>query len=452
MRTSIFPTITSEIARTNPFTEETFNLLKDHEKLHTGEKPYQCSFLGCGQAFTTSSYLSRHERLHTEQQQFHCTFPDFGMTSADESALRPHERLRTEEKQFTCTYPGCGRAFTQQYAVRMHEFNCHRLHLPTRLSRGSAHAESEDEECSVAHHEVLSMCRFCASSVLKDDVMECVKCGECCHFSCASQRSLFVASAVRAVDFELFLCDSCFGKLSPSCLAELLFPHSASVVLHHTSVSLDGSCIVLRPLLSHPFSLVLAPSHHSSLAGSLMPLGVSGVIVPDVSSTAVFTRSDGVHLDTSRSPLASCRIRRSLECGNCVGEDGEDEDGTPIIAVYALRDIENEELVLWERREKMNEGDSAVASDEIELGKCECGIKAGTVEHDTQEATTRREDEREDNHNLREMVIGSDDSVSDETDPNTARASIESRMLVSLMWLEEEGTNTEKRRVDSSSN
>ncbi|KAK2953603.1 Transmembrane amino acid transporter [Blattamonas nauphoetae] len=345
--------------------------------------------------------------------------------------------------------------------------------------------------------------------------IECVKCGEFCHFECASQHSLFVASAVRAVDFEcpvsvrlvfhqvdpIFASRTSLPSLSVSCAA----PHfglagrivSASLVLIFAGA-------VLRPRFNRHFTLVLAPSNRhslalassygSSLADSNRPVGVllkgrvitnelvaiiSGRKVPRVSSVAVFTRSDGIHLDTSMSPLASCRIRRSLECGNCEAEDADDKDGTPIIAVYALRGIEDEELVLWEGRGRAKEGDMAVAGDVAELDKCECGCVASTVDLcgqagavlgrleekerqreeeeesegggvemrvgrnlvlrtvtalNKEEATTRTEHQRSAIRNLREVVDRADEAGSDDAESDTTDLSSESRLSMHSEW------------------
>jgi hypothetical protein len=42
-------------------------------RVHTGEKPYKCTWEGCTYAATQSGHLTAHIRKHTGQRPFKCT-------------------------------------------------------------------------------------------------------------------------------------------------------------------------------------------------------------------------------------------------------------------------------------------------------------------------------------------------------------------------------------------
>lgn len=74
--------------------------LKSHERSHTGEKPFSCSF--CGRKFARSDELSRHQRTHTGEKNFHCPSCDHSFTRSDHLAKhmkRHRRRLITSGQQ-----------------------------------------------------------------------------------------------------------------------------------------------------------------------------------------------------------------------------------------------------------------------------------------------------------------------------------------------------------------
>ncbi|KAG7507734.1 zinc finger protein 646-like isoform X1 [Solea senegalensis] len=73
--------------------------LKNHRRIHTEPKRYQC--LECGKAFRVSTQLICHRRIHTKEKPFACLLCDKSFSS--KSNLRHHQKLH----QNTQTYDSC---------------------------------------------------------------------------------------------------------------------------------------------------------------------------------------------------------------------------------------------------------------------------------------------------------------------------------------------------------
>ncbi|XP_062836669.1 zinc finger protein 407 [Anolis carolinensis] len=91
--------------------------MNNHMKLHTGEKPYKCSWPTCHYSFLTVSAMKDHYRTHTGEKSFLCDL--CGFAGGTRHALTKHRRQHTGEKPFKCDE--CNFASTTQSHLTRHK-------------------------------------------------------------------------------------------------------------------------------------------------------------------------------------------------------------------------------------------------------------------------------------------------------------------------------------------
>ncbi|XP_053180697.1 zinc finger protein 408-like [Scomber japonicus] len=106
--------------------------LESHLRIHNGEKPYPCS--ECDQHFSQKQELRRHMLSHTGGG-FLCSY--CGKSLRDPHTLKSHERLHTGERPHRCFI--CGKGYTVATKLRRHIKSSHLMEKPHSCHCGASY-------------------------------------------------------------------------------------------------------------------------------------------------------------------------------------------------------------------------------------------------------------------------------------------------------------------------
>ncbi|KAI3359638.1 hypothetical protein L3Q82_014019, partial [Scortum barcoo] len=102
------------------FTKE--RKLREHETVHTGARPCQCTVEGCGRRFSRKSHLSRHLLEHSGVKSFRCEVAGCTQSFLLPSRLKRHVLYAhgDKSKYFKCNEPDCTMTFKKRKAFKLH--------------------------------------------------------------------------------------------------------------------------------------------------------------------------------------------------------------------------------------------------------------------------------------------------------------------------------------------